>query len=120
MFRIQVSCGIRDHPQALKPAVLWFKLEAATRFPSILPGGSLIPIVLRGEAVPALRPAGIPSTSSGQALPAAENKGKMPSPHGDGFSPIPLNALFLTRQLRNFLRAEHLIVDANIINKFRP
>ncbi len=35
---------------------------------------------LGGEAVPALRPAGIPSTSSGQALPTAGNKGKMPSP----------------------------------------
>jgi len=53
--------------------------EAAIHFPSILLGGSLIPIVFCGEAVPALRPAGI--------LPAAENKGKMPSPHGDGFSP---------------------------------
>jgi hypothetical protein len=64
--------------------------EAATRFPSILLGGSLIPIVVCGEAILALfsirgrdalatlRPAGI--------LPAAENKGKMPSPHGDGFS----------------------------------
>ncbi|OHB74610.1 MAG: hypothetical protein A2Z25_15710 [Planctomycetes bacterium RBG_16_55_9] len=39
-------------------------------------GGSLIPIVVRGEAVPALRPAGI--------LPAVRNKGKMPSPHGEG------------------------------------
>jgi len=53
--------------------------EAATRFPSILLSGSLITIVVCGEAVPALRPAGI--------LPAAENKGKMPSPHGDGFPP---------------------------------
>jgi len=79
---------------SLNTAVLWFKFEAATRFPSILPGGSLIPIVLRGEAVPALRPAGIPSTSSGQALPAAENKGKMPSLHGDGFSSILLEAYF--------------------------
>ena len=69
--------------------------EAATRFPSFLLGGSLIPIVVCGEAVcgeailalfsirgrdalATLRPAGI--------LPAAENKGKMPSPHGDGFS----------------------------------
>jgi len=52
--------------------------EAATRFSPILLGGSLIQIVVCGEAVPALRPAGI--------LPAAENKGKMPSPHGDGFS----------------------------------
>jgi hypothetical protein len=41
-------------------------------------GGNLILIVACGEAVPALRPAGI--------LPAIENKGKMPSPHGDGFS----------------------------------
>jgi len=69
--------------------------EDATRFPSILLGGSLIPIVVCGEAVcgeailalfsirgrdalATLRPAGI--------LPAAKNKGKMPSPHGDGFS----------------------------------
>ena len=52
-------------------------VEAATQIPSILLGGSLIPIVVCGEAVPALRPAGI--------LPAAKNKGKMPSPHGDGF-----------------------------------
>jgi len=56
-----------------------FGFEAATRFPSILLGGSLILIVVCGEAVPALRPAGI--------LPAVENKGKMPSPHGDGFFP---------------------------------
>jgi hypothetical protein len=52
--------------------------EDATRFPSILLGGNLIPIVVCGEAVPALCPAGI--------LPAAENKGRMPSPHGDGSS----------------------------------
>jgi len=54
--------------------------EAATLcVTGILPavGGSLIPIVVCGEAVPALRPAGF--------LPAAKNKGKMPSPHGDGF-----------------------------------
>jgi len=63
--------------------------EAATRFTSIQLCGGLIPIVFCGEAVPALfsirgrdalatlRPAGI--------LPASENKGKMPSPHGDGF-----------------------------------
>ena len=63
--------------------------EAATRFPSILSGGSLIQIVVCGEAILALfsirgrdalatlHPAGI--------LPAAENKGKMPSPHGNGF-----------------------------------
>jgi transcription-repair coupling factor (superfamily II helicase) len=36
-----------------------------------------------GEAVPALRPAGIPSTTLRAGLPAPENKGKMPSPHGD-------------------------------------
>ena len=72
-----------------------FGLEAATRFPSILRSGSLILIVVCGEAVcgegilalfsiqgrdalATLCPAGI--------LPAAENKGRMPSPHGDGSS----------------------------------
>ena len=34
-----------------------------------------------GEAVPALRPAGIPSTTLRRGLSAAGNKGKMPSPH---------------------------------------
>jgi hypothetical protein len=38
---------------------------------------SLVPIVVRGEAVSALRPAGI--------LPAAGNKGKMPSPREMAF-----------------------------------
>jgi hypothetical protein len=33
-----------------------------------------------GEAVPALRPAGIPSATFRAGLPAAGNKGKMPSP----------------------------------------
>ena len=72
-----------------------YGFEAATHFPLNLLGGSLIPIVVCGEAVcgeailalfsirgrdalATLRPVGI--------LPAAENKGKMPSPHGDGFS----------------------------------
>ena len=67
-----------------------FGLEAATRFPSILRSGSLILIVVCGEAILALFsiqgrdalatlcPVGI--------LPAAENKGRMPSPHGDGSS----------------------------------
>jgi len=87
----------------LNPAVRWFKLEAATRFPSILSGGCLFPIVFCGQAVcgegilalfsirgrdalATLRPAGISSTTLSTGLPAAENKGKMPSPHGDGFS----------------------------------
>jgi len=48
MFRIQVSCGIRDHPQALNPAVLWFKLEATTRR-SKKPIGSYIKRSLRGS-----------------------------------------------------------------------
>jgi hypothetical protein len=34
-----------------------------------------------GEAVPALRPAGIPSAMLRTGLPAVGNKGKMPSPH---------------------------------------
>ncbi len=37
--------GICDHPQAWSPAVRWPMLEAATHFPSIVLGGSLIPIV---------------------------------------------------------------------------
>jgi len=36
---------------------------------------------------------------------------------GDGFSLILLEALFLMRQIRDFLRTEHLIIDANIINQ---
>jgi len=36
-----------------------YGFEDATRFPLILLGGSLIPIIVCGEAVPALRPAGI-------------------------------------------------------------
>lgn len=40
--------------------------------------GNFIQIIFRGEAVSALCPVGI--------LPAAWNKGRMPSPHGDGFS----------------------------------
>ncbi len=42
------------------------------------------PDAVCGEAVPALRPAGI--------LPAPENKGKMPSPHGDGHPQASLEA----------------------------
>ena len=49
----------------------------------------LINALASGEAVPALRPAGIPSTSSGQALPAVGNKGKIPSPR----SPREMEAL---------------------------
>jgi ribose transport system ATP-binding protein len=41
----------------------------------------LINALASGEAVPALRPAGIPSTTLRTGLPAERNKGKMPSPH---------------------------------------
>jgi len=57
-------------------------------------GGSLIPIVVCGEAVPALCPAGI--------LPAAKNKGKMPSPHGDGFSPAKYILSLCDNDIVNF------------------
>ncbi len=43
-----------------------------------------LPIADCGEAVPALRPAGIPSATLRTGLPAAENKGKMPSPREQG------------------------------------
>jgi len=98
---IYTICHSRESGNPLNPLRFWFPasagyvfsrgiafasipkacgFEAATRrFPSILSGGSLVPIVVCGEAVPALPPAGI--------LPAAKNKGKMPSPHGNGFSP---------------------------------
>jgi len=41
---------------------------------------NLLMIAACGEAVPALLPAGITSTTSGQALPGVGIKGKMPSP----------------------------------------
>jgi BirA family biotin operon repressor/biotin-[acetyl-CoA-carboxylase] ligase len=40
-----------------------------------------LPISDRGEAVPALRPVGIPSTTLRTGLPTETNEGKMPSPH---------------------------------------
>jgi hypothetical protein len=76
--------------------------------------GSLIPIVVRGEAVPALRPAGI--------LPAAENKGRMPSPHRDGFSGSHFAIFLHLWQSQNGIPPNHKILQNSekTLKKFEP